>query len=173
MVEETFVQKFAKILADQRSIDKKEAFLIAEDFKTRSKESLVYFLIDEGLVPKDEILKALNRYFNIPSFDAIGYFFDNSLVGMFPIEFLTSNGVVPMSLEQGIMTVVASDPDQSGLRARIMEYTDADIEFVVGIKRDIWDAAREYSQKSLTAENTAEEEEEIGQDESVVDEEAI
>jgi hypothetical protein len=169
---ETFAQKFSKILAEQGFITSEAAASISRDFKTRSKESLVYFLIDEGLVPRNEILKALSRYFNLPSFDSVGYLFDHDLVGSFPKDFLISNGLIPMSLQDDILVVVASDPDQSGLASRVMQFTDANVEFVVGIKRDIWDAIQEFSDKSLTDPEYIEEKE-TGEDESAVDEESL
>lgn len=175
-MEQTFVERFAKILADQGSITQSDAESLIKDFKTRSKEAVVYFLIDEGLVPKNQVLKALSRYFNLPSFDASGYLFDHSLVHSFPTDFLTSNGIIPLSLEQDILTVVASQPDQAGLEARIGEYSDAAVEFAVGIKRDIWDAIQEFSDESLTLEGqnmTDELDEEEGADESIVDEESL
>lgn len=166
---ESFAERFIKILADQGSITNQDADSIIKDFKSRSQESLVYFLVDEGLVQKNQILKALSRYYNLPSFDATGYLFDNDLVGSFPREFLTSNGIIPLSMEQSILTVVAAEPDQAGLASRIMEYMDANVEFVVGIKRDIWDAIQEFYYTSVTDTDFVEKEENA-EDESIVDE---
>lgn len=174
-MEQTFVEKFAKILADQDFVSQADAESLIKDFKTKSKETLVYFLIDEGLVQKNQVLKALSRYFNLASFDASGYLFDHALVNSFPVDFLTSNGIIPLSLEQDILTVVASQPDQAGLEARIGEYSDAAVEFVVGIKRDIWDAIQEFSDESLTVsgQNRTDGIEEEEADESIVDEESL
>lgn len=163
-----FVDGFVDILKQQNSIKEEEQKSLKQDFKDRSKESFIYFLLDEGIVPKEEILNALSKYFNVPSFDVNGYLFQHNLVSAFPQDFLTSAGVIPLEEDNDILIVIASEPDTPGLESRVREYTDSDVEFYVGIKRDIWDAIREFSQDPVNEEEVEQEEDEFIQDNSSI-----
>ncbi len=150
----TDVQQFAALLTEQKSLTEPEAISLARDFRDRSIDATVDFLLEEGLVQKPEILNALSRLYQVPYLDVTGYFFEHDLVHSFPEDFLTGNTMVPVDLEEGILGVVTNDPRQEGLVGRIAQhFPNANIEFMVGIKRDIIDAIREFHRRSLTAED--------------------
>lgn len=164
----TFAEKFVDILGKQKSITEAEETSLIRDFKERSQDALIDFLLEEGLVPKNEILRALSTYYQVPSFDVVGYLFDHDLVHSFPQQFLRFNAIMPADLEEGILLIVTTKPNEPDLATRISQYfPNATIEFVVSIKQDILDAIREFYGKSLTTEGQEEFETE---EDSIVDE---
>lgn len=146
-----FAKKFCDILLKQRSISSAEAKKMQQEFADRSQDTFDYFLISEGLVSKENVLEALSEYYGVPSIDVTGYFFDHDLVIDFPKDFLLSNVIIPMQLDQEILTIVASQPDVPGLLEDIGRFTKYyDIEFLVGLSQDIRDAIEEYYDESDT-----------------------
>jgi hypothetical protein len=140
----SFVDKLCDILVKQGALKKDEAKVAKKKFANRSKDAFDNFLTSEGLVTKEQLLKALSEYFQVPSMDVIGYFFDHDLVRNFPKNFLIQNAIVPVEVDQDILTVVASDPSLPNLVEKIGQYTSYEIEFLVGEKRDIFDVITEY-----------------------------
>lgn len=100
------------------------------------------FLLNQ--VSKPELLEALAQVYQVPYFDVRGYQFNHDLLTLFPQEFLLKWMVIPIELEQDIMTVVAGDPSKDGLLQAFDDYTDYTVEFRVGIIRHIIDEARAY-----------------------------
>jgi len=114
-------------------------------------------LLEKGLVDEAGLLKALAQYYQVPGFDVIGYFFNTYLLRMFPEDFLTRNACIPVEVDENIMAMVVSEPDDLNLLARIGEYVSYDIRFRVGIRRDIVSAVREFYDKPFTREPLTEE----------------
>lgn len=155
----TFVEKLTDILIKQGSITDKMGHDLKEQFYNRSKEAFDYFLLEEGLVSREDILKALSEYYQVPALDTevpvsagddTGYFFDHNLLMNFPEDFLVENVIIPVRIDQDILTILANEPDKPGLREKIGEYSSYVTEFRVGLKQDIIDAIREYYDESIT-----------------------
>lgn len=144
--QKTFVQKLSSILMDQGTISPEESKALQKVFKESAKETFDNFLLEEGLVDEANLLKALAYYYQVPGFDVIGYFFDTYLLHMFPKDFLTRNACIPVTVDENIMIMVASEP-VNPLLARIGEHVSYSIRFRVGIRRDIVEAAREFYDK--------------------------
>lgn len=53
-------------------------------------------------------------------------------------------------MEDDVLVVVASNPDNPDLVSGLGAYTSEDIQFRVGLARDIADAVKEFYDKSLT-----------------------
>lgn len=163
-----FVAEFLGHCKKMDLLDEKKRKDLLKEFGNRSKDGFINFLLDEAYLSKHDVLTILSLVYKVPSFDTVGAFFNHDFIQQFPVDFMRSNSIIPYDEENDIMVVIAADPDQSGLVSRISEYTDAVIEFNVGLKRDIWDAIREFSDSSLTAEtednNFDEEEEFLDQD---------
>lgn len=159
-----FVNGFLDILKKQKSIGDKEFDSLKKDFAGRSQDTLVYFLIDQGMVPKNEVLSALSKYFQVPSFDVSGYMFDHNLVASFDEDLMTSQCFIPLNESDDILVVITDNPDSSGLDELILENTDAEVVFYVGIKRDILDAIQEFYEVAVTEDEIEDEEEEFDED---------
>lgn len=151
MKREKFIEGLISILQKRDIVDAQEAKNLKSLFKGANKPNFDDFLLDEGLVDKDDLLNALAEYYQVPPLDVVGYFFDHATVRMFPKEFLLSNGVIPLERDENILVMVASDPADPELLPRIGNYVSYDIQFYVGIRQDIYDAIEEFFDQSLTA----------------------
>lgn len=148
---------------------KNDVQALKEDFVGVEQAQLNYFLLDEGLVAKEDLLKALSKYYQVPYFDVRGYQFNHDLMELFPQDFLIRNSVVPILFDGNILTVVAGEPDEESLRENLRQYTNHHIEFRVGITRDIIDEARAYYEKPPGDIEVEEEEEEAEEESDIVD----
>jgi hypothetical protein len=148
---ETFAQGLCDILVKNKTIDQKESEAMHKAFANSEYDEFDDFLIEEGLVEESDLLRALSLYYKVPSFDVNGYFFSNMLLHQFPKDLLLRNGVIPLELENDdMLVVVASQPEKPGLESQMREFISYDIEYMVGIKRDICDAIKEYYDKPPT-----------------------
>ena len=55
-----YVQALAKILQAHKALSAQDAKSLMQDFKGNDPAQLHYFLLDEGLVSKEELLRALS-----------------------------------------------------------------------------------------------------------------
>ena len=141
---EAFTQGLSEILVKAKVIAPNEARSMQELFKDSTKETFDEFLLEEGLVEESDLLKGLSEYYQLPSFDVVGYFFDHNLVTKFPKGFLLRSGIIPLEVDQNMLIVVASNPEESRLESAIRDYVSYDVNFMVGLKRDICDAVKEF-----------------------------
>ena len=141
---ETFTQGLTKILVKNRVFSSDEALSMQEMFKDSIKETFDDFLLEEGLIEESSLLKALSEHYKLPSFDVVGYFFDHHLITKFPKGFLLRNGIIPLEVDQNMLIVVSSNPGESGLESSIRDYVSYDVNLMVGLKRDICDAVKEF-----------------------------
>lgn len=146
---ETFAQKLSDIFVEQGVITKQESEQMHKLFAQSSKEAFDDFLLEQGLVSEEALLDALAEYYQVPSYDVLGEFFNHQLLTLFPKEFLVRNAVIPLFLEEDILTMVASEPSEH-LREEIDDYVDFGVEFNVGLRRDITDAVKEFYDLALT-----------------------
>lgn len=146
----SFADRITLLLVKLGAIAKKEVPGIQRTFAQSAKEQFDEFLLDEGLVEADVLLKALSELYQVPSYDVTDYFFDTHLLRMFPKDFLLRNAVIPLERDGNMLIVIASEPDQEGLESALRGFVSYDINFFVGIRRDICDAIKEFYDKSLT-----------------------
>ncbi|MBT4856516.1 hypothetical protein HOM50_00525 [bacterium] len=157
-----FVEKLSDILLRMKAITPEAAKSLSDDFKVSPKARFDYFLLEEGIVEKEDLLRALSEYYGVPYFDADGYFFNRDLLILFPQDLLERLVFLPIEFDGNIMTVVASEPDLENLRQEIGEYVSYVVEFRVGLRRDIINSIREYYEKSARELEEEESEEESG-----------
>ncbi len=148
---ESFVEGLTEILVKRKAINAREAGALKKAFRDSPKPNFDEFLLDEGLIDKENLLLALGDYYQIPPFDAIGYFFDHQLVRMFPKEFLRSNAIIPIEKdEEDMLIMLANNPADPDLLLRIGRFVSYDIQFRVGILQDIIDSIGEFYDQALT-----------------------
>lgn len=146
----TFVSEFLDVLVRMDAIKKSEAEASDTAFHESAKENFVDFLVEEGLVDRGDILIALGQYYQVPYFDVVGHFFELHLLHQFPKDVLLRNGFIPLEVDENMLMVVASEPDNLELLNIIGEYVSYDVQLSVGIRLDITDAIKEYYEKSVT-----------------------
>lgn len=147
---ETFAQALCDILVKHQVISSTESRAMHRVFKESEKEQFDDFLLEEGLVEEAPLLRALAEHFQVPPVDVVGYFFDHTLLKNFPKDFLLQRRIIPLELDSSIVVMVASRPDNAELLPDIGKYVSADVQFRVGLGRDIEDAIKEYYDPSLT-----------------------
>ncbi len=147
-----FVDQITALLVKQGAIAKKEVPGIHRNFAQTAQEQFDDFLLEEGLVEPEALLKALGELYQVPSYDVTDYFFDTQLLHMFSKDFLLRNGIIPLQQDENMLIVVASEPEREGLESEIREFVSYDINFYVGIRRDICDAVKEFYDKAPTQE---------------------
>ena len=147
---ETFAQALCQILVRQQVVSEAEGRALQRSFKNSEKENFDDFLLEEGLVEEVTLLRALSEYYQVPPVDVSGYFFDHQLLRNFPKDFLLRNRIIPLEMEDDIIIMAASEPDNADLLSSIGAYTSEDIQFRVGLSRDITDAVKEFYDKSPT-----------------------
>ncbi len=151
---EQFIQGITDLLMQHGVVGAQDGTILIENFNRSSIDSYVEFLISEGIVQDISLLRILGEYFKVPIFDVVGYFFDYTLLHQFPKSFLLRNEIIPLEVDAGIMVMVASDPSNDDLLPLIGKYVGYEIQFRVGIARNIIDAIEEYYDTSLTQDDT-------------------
>ncbi len=147
---ESFETAITRILVKSGKMTVEAARALQKAFKDTAKGPFDDFILEKGLVEEADLLQALAQYFQVPAFDVVGYFFDTFLLRRFPKGFLLRNALIPLEVDENIMIIIASEPDDSDLLVRIGEHVSFDIQFCVGLRRDICDAAKEFYDKSDT-----------------------
>lgn len=146
----SFAKELTAILVKQQVIAEKEAASLQKLFKESEKEYFDDFLLQEGLVEKEDLLKALSDLYKVPAVDCGGYFFQTFLLHKFPKDVLHRYAFIPMDVDDDILIVIASEPDDPRLLPLIGEYVSYDVRFRVGLRLDITDAITEFYDEALT-----------------------
>ncbi|MBV8660936.1 MAG: hypothetical protein JO129_02225 [Candidatus Dependentiae bacterium] len=149
----SFVQRLTTSLLANQAITQKEADSLVTMFHDRAKGRVDNFLLDEGMVEREELLKALSSVYQVPFFDVNGYFFEYELLHTFPKDVLISKGIIPLQIDEDVLIVVASNPEDADLLDVIGHSVSYDIQFNVGIHRDIIEAIEEYYDQSIILED--------------------
>lgn len=155
-IKDTFIDDICAQMVKIKATTPQDAQALKKSFAESSHDNFEEFLLDEGLIERSDLLRALSLHFKVPSFDCDGFFFNCQLLRQFPKEFLVRCGVIPVEVDQNMLIVVAAEPEASGLESEMRNYVSYEIEFYVGIKRDIWDAIREFYDKAPTEESEME-----------------
>lgn len=172
----SFVPRFAEALVKNNIMQEAEAESFVQEFYDRAKGNVVSFLLEEGLVEKEDVLTALGSVFNVPSFDVRGHFFNHQWLLSFPKDFLMQKAIIPLEVDEDIMTVVMSNPEDEDSIDELESYVSNNINVYVGIQEDIRDAIEEYYDEDVITAETEEQQKESGNeddDSDIVDEESL
>ncbi len=164
-----FVSRLADQLVKQNALREEEAESLVKEFKGGSKSRIDYVLLDDGVIDRETMLKALQGVYGVVPFDVRGHFFNHQLLLLFPKDFLINKGIIPLDIDGDMLTVVMSNPEDEETLETFGNYVAYTINVFVGIERDIVDAIAEYYDEDVvTAENyeQTEDVQDDGQDES-------
>lgn len=151
MKKEGFVEALCKVFEKNGVVTHQESIDLQKNFKNQSDFAFEDFLLEEGLIEKEDILKALSDYYAVLSMDPIGYFFDHYLVVKFPKDFLLRTMVIPIEvIDDAILMVLANNPDDEDILPALGTYVSYDIEFRVGLASEIVECIEEFYDKSVT-----------------------
>ena len=141
---------FLKTLVDLKFITAEDAVKLLASYHESDADQLNDFLLSEGILDQESLLEALSEYYQVPSFDVVGYFFENHLLRMFPKSMMLKNEIIPLQVDENMMIMVAAKPNNPDLLFEIGENVSYDIRFHVGVGRDICDAVKEFYDKADT-----------------------
>jgi hypothetical protein len=141
---------FLRTLAELKFITAEDAVKLLATYHESDVDQIDEFLLSEGVIEQEQLLEALSEYYQVPSFDVVGYFFETHLLRMFAKEMLVRNEIIPLQVDENMMIVIAANPNNPELLFEIGENVSYDIRFHVGIARDICDAVEEYYDKADT-----------------------
>jgi hypothetical protein len=144
------IDGLSEILARNHHITPEDAFELRKNFSNRDDITFEDFLLEEGVVEKDELLEALSQYYGVPQNDVTGVFFDHYLMTLMPKDVLLEHLMIPYEREGDNLWVVAAEPDDPHLLVVLGNYLSHNINFMVGLPQDIRDAIREYADESDT-----------------------
>ncbi len=145
-----FIDGIIDILTRNKALKIKDSAVLKKDFSERRALSFEDFLIDEHLVSKAALLKALQEYYNVPAIDVLGHFFEHNLVIMIPKHAQMRYCFIPYARDGNILAVVAANPNHPELSEVIGRYVSYDVTFMVGYFRDIRDAIEEFYARAVT-----------------------
>ncbi|OGB86537.1 hypothetical protein A3J41_01445 [candidate division TM6 bacterium RIFCSPHIGHO2_12_FULL_38_8] len=159
-----FVTRLADALVKLQVFSADEAENLVKEFTGRAKGRIDDFLLDEGLVDRETLLKVLQAVYALPPFDVRGHFFNHQLLLFFPKDFLTNQGFIPLDVDDEIMTIVMSNPEDEETLDTLSRYVSYNVNVFVGIRRDIVDAIEEYYDEDVVTSDIEEQEKDIDDD---------
>jgi len=145
---ENFEVGFLAVLVELKFVTAEDATKLLAVYHESDIDQFDEFLLSEGIVEQEHLLEALSEYFQVPSFDVLGYFFETHLLRMFPKDMLLRNEIIPLQVDENMMIMIAANPSNPDLLFEIGEHVSYDIRFHAGIGRDICDAVKEFYDKS-------------------------
>jgi type IV pilus assembly protein PilB len=160
VINESFESGLLKILVRMKMMTQEDAHAIEKSFHDSEVDRFDEFLLQENIVDEANLLQALSEYYQVPSFDVLGYFFETRYVRMFPKDMLLRYSLIPLEVDENIMLMITSNPADPELLFEIGEHVSYDIQFYVGIGRDIGDSVKEFYDKADTEYFLGEEDEE-------------
>ncbi len=147
--DQAFIDAFCEILVKNKALKNRDAKELEELFERSTAIYFEDFLLEEELITKEDLLKALGEYYQMPAIDVIGLFFDHHLVRMFPKDVMLRNGFIPFERDGDILIVIAARPRHPALPEVIGDFVSYDVSFMVGIYFDITDQVEEFYDESL------------------------
>jgi hypothetical protein len=162
-----FVEKLADAFVRLQVFSEQEAENLVKEFQGRAKGRIDEFLLDEGIVDRETLLKALQAVYGVAPFDVRGHFFNHQLLLFFPKDFLLNHGIIPLDVDDEIMTIVMSNPEDEEVLETLGGYVEYSVNVFVGIQRDITDAIEEYYDEDVITADTQEAQEDVLEDDDL------
>jgi len=125
------------ILCDRKILTQEDTEELKKEFAKDETEYFEDYLIDERIVEKEDLLKALQDYYNTPAIDVMGAMFDHDLLVKFPKDVLLRNCCIPYYQDGMLLFVITNDPTNENLDEILGESVSYDFVFLVGIPRHI------------------------------------
>ncbi|MCL5875595.1 MAG: hypothetical protein M1114_03925 [Candidatus Dependentiae bacterium] len=143
------IDALCDILDRNKALKHYDAQALKKAFRERTDLIFEDFLLEEGIVDKEDLLNALAEYYQVPAIDAMGILFDHHLVTMFPKDVMLRNLFIPYDREEDVLLVIAVHPQDPDLPELIGKFVSYDVTFLVGLARDISDSVKEFYDESL------------------------
>lgn len=156
------IDALINLLCDLEVIDRDDSAALHHEYERSEAIRFEDYLIDEGLVDKEDLLKVLQLYYNVPAIDVLGEIFDHNLLIKFPKDVLLRNCCLPYQQDGPLLIIITADPSNDDLDAILGEFVSYDFQYLVGIPRHIDMMIKDFYQSELYREDY----------EDIIDEEA-
>lgn len=150
MAYRNIVDALCTILEKHKVLKQADSDSLKKKFIDHNTKIFEDFLLEEGLVTKEQLLDALAELYDYPAIDVTGVFFDHHLVRMFPKDVMARNCFIPYERDGDVLIIVTHNPNNADLPKIIGNFVSYDVTYMVGIPRHIFDAIQEYYDESLT-----------------------
>ena len=149
---EKFIEGLSAILSARKLITPEDMITLHHAFKNRDDVTFEDFLLEEGIVDREDLLKALSEYHKVPFFDTQGALFNHQFLRLIPKDIMLRHLMIPYKRDEGedALWVVAADPSDPHILVTLGRYVTHEINFMVGLPQDIRDAVREFYDESIT-----------------------
>jgi len=152
MAQTDIVEGLSAVLTHRRLITPAEMLNFEREFHNRSDIAFEDFLLETGMVDREDLLEALSQYYGVPALDVVGEFFNHQFLRLLPLDMMLNHLVIPYYRDEGddSLWVVAAHPNDPHLLYVLGKYISHDINFMVGLPQDIHDTIREFYDESDT-----------------------
>jgi hypothetical protein len=140
-----------KVLVARKALQQHDVQPLHDAFRASAIERFEEFLVEEEVVTKEQLLAALQEYYQLPAIDVVGLLLSHELVIKFPKDLMLNHGFVPYQLDGDILQVIAARPNDADLSEIMVPFIGQDVVFAVGIYSDICDAVKEFYDPSITS----------------------
>jgi hypothetical protein len=149
-----YVDGLSHILADMGVIKRDDIEVLITDFDGHALANFEDFLLEEGIVYKDQLLKALETYYGVAAIDVMGELYDYHYLQYFPKNLLLRYNCIPIRKDGNVLIMVAGDPSNAELDVVLGQYASYDFVYFVGIPRHIRLMIRDVYDDSLQSDAT-------------------
>lgn len=160
--EQKVIDGLLTILCDLEVVSRDDKEELQREFERSEIVRFEDYLIDEEIVEKEDLLRALQQYYKVTAVDVLGEMFDHNLLTMFPQDVLVRNCAIPYRQDDDILVMIVANPNDENLDAVLGEFVSYDFEYFVGIPRHIEMMIKDFYQKEMYKEDF----------EDIIDEEA-
>jgi len=147
--EQILIEGVSNALVQEGVLSREDALALQKAFSETEVERFEEFLLAEDVVEKQDLLNALQHFYQLDAIDVVGMLFDHDMLRKFPLDVMVRVGFIPYQQDGDVLEVIAARPQDSELLDIIGSYVSYDIVFSVGLYRDICDAAKEFYDESV------------------------
>lgn len=160
----SFISRLAESLVKLQVMSEVEAESFEKEFAGRSRARIDEFLLDEGIIDRPTLLKALQNVYGMPTYDVRGQFFNHQLLLLFPKDFLMNKCIIPLDVDDEILTIIVGNPEDDETMEIVGNYVPYSVNVLVGIARDILDSVEEYYDEDVVTSDIHEQETDVMDD---------
>jgi len=131
------------ILLDRGLISRRQLEDAIEE-QRRSGERLDRVLVRLGIVTREQVLQAVGDQFHMPVVELASLTVDTDVLGALPARLVYNQNCVPISRENGTLTIATSDPFELTVLDELRLLTGSTIELVLADEEELRDFIRRH-----------------------------
>jgi general secretion pathway protein E len=128
----------------ERSLIDEEELRTALNLQADSKEKLGKLLVDLGYISERDCLSVVSEHINIPALSASDYPSVPVIDNVLSFRFMKQCKFVPVALENGILTLAMTDPQDEATMDSVRQATGYSLKAVLGAESEIMDVLEKF-----------------------------